>query len=220
LRKSRAAVGKDFTITVKLNSADFQKGGFSAEDSLQVADWLTADGIDAIEVSGGTYEQPRMMDLDGMETPEMNGLSASTVAREGYFVQFAKAMQGRVQVPLMVTGGFRTAEAMARALQNDAVSIVGLARPLCTDFDGPARLLREGGTLDRPESRLRLGPGWFGPQSPFRLMKTANGFAVMSWYFQQLRTANASQGVLGAFLAERKAQQAWLVDARQAKTLG
>ena len=224
-RKTRAAVGKDFTIAVKLNSADFQRGGFSAEDSLQVADWLTAEGIDLLEVSGGTYEQPRMMDADGLEKPDLNGLTPSTAAREGYFVQFAKAMEQRVRVPMMVTGGFRTAEAMARAVEGGAVSVIGLARPLCTDFEGPGRLLREGGALDRPESRLRLGPGWLGPQSPFKLIKTANGFMVMSWYYQQLRAVarsgelEPSLGVLAAFRRERAAQQQWLVDARAAGTL-
>jgi 2,4-dienoyl-CoA reductase-like NADH-dependent reductase (Old Yellow Enzyme family) len=214
-KRARAAVGRDFTISVKLNSADFQKGGFSAEDSLQVADWLTATGIDVLEVSGGTYEQPRMMDQDGLEAPAMNGLTASTAAREGYFVQFAQAMQGRVRIPLMVTGGFRTADAMARALEG-SVAIVGLGRPLCTDFDGPARLLREGGALDRPEARLRLGPGWLGPQSPFKLIKTANGFMVMSWYYQQLRNiargepVDASLGFLTAFRREQRAQREWL----------
>ena len=223
-KQARAAVGRDFTISVKLNSADFQKGGFSADDSLQVADWLTAEGIDTLEVSGGTYEQPRMMDQDGLEQPDMNGLTTSTAAREGYFVQFAKAMQGRVKVPLMVTGGFRSADAMSRALEGDAVAIVGLARPLCTDFDGPARLLKEGGTLDRPEARLQLGPGWLGPQSPVKLNKSVNGFAVMSWYYQQLRSVastgelDTSLGVFTAFRRERKAQQAWLGEARTAGT--
>ena len=216
VKRTREALGKSFTIAVKLNSADFQKGGFSAEDSLQVADWITAEGIDALEVSGGSYEQPRMMDQDGLEKPELNGLTASTAAREGYFLQFARAMQGRVKVPLMVTGGFRTAEAMAKAITDDKVSLIGLARPLCTDFDGPARLLREGGELPRTEAKLRLGPGWLGPQSPIRLIKTANNFVVMGWYFQQLRVVGATGegdsalGVLTAFNRERKAQREWL----------
>ena len=95
--ETRAAVGRDFTLAVKLNSADFQRGGFSADDSLRVADWLAAAGVDVLEISGGTYEQPRMMDMDGLEQPDMNGLTASTAAREGYFLEFARAMQERVR---------------------------------------------------------------------------------------------------------------------------
>ena len=152
VEQTRAAVGRDFTLSVKLNSADFQRGGFSAEDSLRVVDWLASAGVDLVEVSGGTYEQPRMMDMDGLERPDMNGLTASTAAREGYFVQFARAMQERVSIPLMVTGGFRTAEGMARALEVDRVSLIGLARPLCTDLDGPRRLLSEGVRSTAPRS--------------------------------------------------------------------
>jgi len=225
VKRTRAAVGADFTLAVKLNSADFQRGGFSAEDSLQVADWLEAASIDVLEVSGGTYEQPRMMDMDGLEAPDMNGLTRSTAAREGYFVKFARAIQERVKLPLMVTGGFRSADAMARAVEKDAVSIVGLARPLCTDHDGPGRLLREGGSLDRPEARLRVGPGWLGPQSPIKLIKTINGFAVMSWYYQQLRAVarggelDRSLGVLTAVRRERNAQNEWLREARSSGAL-
>ena len=59
---TRAAVGRDFTLAVKINSADFQRGGFSAGDSLRVVHWMGEAGVDLVEISGGTYEQPRMMD--------------------------------------------------------------------------------------------------------------------------------------------------------------
>jgi 2,4-dienoyl-CoA reductase-like NADH-dependent reductase (Old Yellow Enzyme family) len=218
----RAAVGRSFTLAVKLNSADFQRGGFSADDSMRVADWLAEGGVDLIEVSGGTYEQPRMMDMSGLERPDMNGLTASTAAREGYFVQFARDMQERVRVPLMVTGGFRTADGMAHALEADRVSLIGLGRPLCTDFDGPGRLLREGGALDRPERRVRLGPGWLGPQSPIKTVKVLNGFGAIYWYYQQLRQVartgelDLSLGLLAALRRERADQAAWLAAAAAA----
>nr|WP_314460820.1 hypothetical protein [uncultured Neisseria sp.] len=50
----RAAVGKDFLVDVKLNSADFQKGGFDESESVQVVQKLSEMGIDFIEVSGAT----------------------------------------------------------------------------------------------------------------------------------------------------------------------
>ena len=46
----REAVGPDFPVAVKLNSADFQKGGFAFEDSLQVARWQV-DGDGTTEVN-------------------------------------------------------------------------------------------------------------------------------------------------------------------------
>ncbi len=150
----------------------------------------------------------------------MNGLTASTAAREGYFLEFAREMRERVSIPLMVTGGFRSADGMARALEVDGVSLIGIGRPLCTDLDGPARLLREGGALDRPEARVRLGPGWLGPQSPIKMIKAVNGVGAIYWYYQQLRHIARtgellpSLGVVAALVRERRAQAAWLAAAR------
>ena len=62
----RTAVGPEFPIGVKLNSADFQRGGFDFTESLQVAKWLEAAGVDLLEISGGTYEQPRLLNVEGM----------------------------------------------------------------------------------------------------------------------------------------------------------
>ena len=56
VRAVRAAVGKDFSVSVKLNSSDFQKGGFMPEEAVQVAEWLEQEGIDLLEISGGNYE--------------------------------------------------------------------------------------------------------------------------------------------------------------------
>ena len=65
--QTRAAVGPDFPISVKINSADFQRGGFSFEDSQIVVRWLDEAGVDLVEISGGNYEQPSMMKMEGME---------------------------------------------------------------------------------------------------------------------------------------------------------
>uniref|UniRef100_UPI002616DDDC NADH:flavin oxidoreductase/NADH oxidase family protein n=1 Tax=Novosphingobium sp. TaxID=1874826 RepID=UPI002616DDDC len=89
----RAGVGPEFPIGVKLNSADFQKGGFAFEESVIVARWLQDAGVDLLEISGGSYEQPAMMDIAGMQAPEMPPQRASTAAREAYFVDFAKTMR-------------------------------------------------------------------------------------------------------------------------------
>jgi 2,4-dienoyl-CoA reductase-like NADH-dependent reductase (Old Yellow Enzyme family) len=68
---ARVKTGADFTITVKLNSADFQQGGFSFAECKQVVKWLEEHQVDLIEISGGNYEQARMMDIEGMEAPDM-----------------------------------------------------------------------------------------------------------------------------------------------------
>jgi hypothetical protein len=175
---------------------------------------LAVAGVDVLEISGGSYEQPRMMGMDGLEKPV--GMAASTKAREAYFLDFAVQMRAKVQMPLMVTGGFRTAAAMARAITDDGVSLIGLARPLCFRTDGPARLLAGASELDRWENRLRVGPGIFGPSSPFAMIKAINGFGATYWYYQQLRRLADGEppdeklGVLNALSREQTAQAAWL----------
>lgn len=212
VRRARACLPAGFALAVKLNSADFQRGGFAAEESLRVAEWLREAGIDLLEISGGSYESPRMMNIAGIEDDGETAVAASTAAREAYFLEFAAEMRRTVAVPLMVTGGFRTAAAMASALADDGISLIGLGRPLCVDPAGPRRLLEGAPELECHEKQLRLGPGWLGPGSPVLMLKTINGFGVMSWYYQQLRRMGAGlrpdpkMGVLRAFVREQWSQ--------------
>lgn len=133
VRAVRAAIGAQRILSVKLNSADFQRGGFSEEESLEVIRMLDDEGVDLLEISGGTYE-----------APAMSGTQAeSTNAREAYFLEFAERVRAVAQLPLMVTGGFRSGRAMTEALAGGATDVIGLARPLALEPDLPAALLRD-----------------------------------------------------------------------------
>ena len=98
----RAQVGSGYAVSVKLNSSDFQKGGFSPEESLQVARWLNDAGVDLLEISGGSYEQPAMMDIEGMEARYEETKRTSTLAREAYFLTYAEEIRKVATMPLMV----------------------------------------------------------------------------------------------------------------------
>ncbi|MEE4537062.1 MAG: NADH:flavin oxidoreductase/NADH oxidase family protein [Erythrobacter sp.] len=183
----RAVVGPQFPVSVKLNSADFQKGGFDFEDSLEVVRWLEADSVDLIEISGGTYEQPKLVGLEGIEPEEPQSSAPSTLAREAYFADFAQAMQVETTVPLMVTGGFRTRGAMLQALQKGAADVIGLGRPMCLMTDAPRRLIEgEIQRLPRYEDRLELLPAALALLKRFQLVKAASGFAGIYWFYEQL----------------------------------
>ncbi len=69
VRAVRAATAPDFCVSVKLNSSDFQQGGFSTEDCLQVVKWLGEASVDLIEISGGNYEKPAMMGSGARKAP-------------------------------------------------------------------------------------------------------------------------------------------------------
>jgi 2,4-dienoyl-CoA reductase-like NADH-dependent reductase (Old Yellow Enzyme family) len=166
----RRQVGRDFPVAIKLNSSDFQRGGFSEEESMATIHALVEAGIDLIEISGGTYEAPA---LSGTMQEQKK---ASTVAREAYFLEFAEKVRSSVKVPLMVTGGFRSAAGMNAALRSGALDVVGLARLLAIDPDAPAALLK-------------------GQDSPHRVRQIITGIkqidrlAIMEvfWYELQLK---------------------------------
>lgn len=182
----RERVGPAFPVSVKLNSADFQRGGFAFEDSLAVAALLEEAGIDLIEISGGNYEQPRLLGIEGMERAEEQNVAPSTAAREAYFVDFAQAMQQKVTVPLMVTGGFRSRAAMESALASGAADVIGIGRPFCTVPDAALQLFEGAERLPSPEHDLALIPPRLGFLKRLQLLKTLDGFAVQYWFYGQL----------------------------------
>ena len=214
--RAREALGADFPISVKLNSADFQKGGFDFDDSLTVARWLADGGVDLLEISGGTYEQPRLLNLDGIEPIEEQSLARSTLAREAYFVDFAKAMREELSIAIMVTGGLRRKEVMNHVLETGGADMIGLGRPLCVDADGPNRLLNGEGELARYEDNLSLLPGWLMWLTKFNAVRTINSFATQFWFYEQIANIGRTGAtdpkltVLSATMAQQKAASAWM----------
>lgn len=135
IEAARARVKPGFGIGVKLNSADFQRGGFAFEDARQVVQWMNGKGVDFVELSGGSYESPAMQGNPQEEddvTPK-----TSTEAREAYFVDFARDIAKVADMPIMVTGGItKLATAEAALAQDDAgigVAMLGIARAMASD---------------------------------------------------------------------------------------
>jgi 2,4-dienoyl-CoA reductase-like NADH-dependent reductase (Old Yellow Enzyme family) len=188
VRAVRREVGDDFPISVKINSADFQKGGFSSADCHAVAQLLDHERIDLLELSGGNYEAPTMMmGRDGTK----NGAMAS-IGREAFFLQYAEDLRQTVKTPLMVTGGFRSRATMLVALEDRALDMIGLGRPFCVQPDFPQGMLR--GSMDSApaiERRLEFGPGPLGPKSFIKVVRQLNYAAVTAWCWLQMhRLAN------------------------------
>ncbi len=127
----RAAVGPAFPIGVKLNSADFQRGGFTIEESMDVARALEAAGVDLLEISGGSYESPAMA----------RTTRASTREREAYFLDYARQIRAVTRLPLMLTGGLRTRATMDGVLAAGDIDVIGIARPLTYAPELPTALL-------------------------------------------------------------------------------
>lgn len=119
----RQRVAPIFCVAVKLNSADFQRGGFDAADAARVVEMLNAKAVDLVELSGGSYESPAM---------QGQTRDGSSLAREAYFLEFAEKIGDIARMPLMVTGGVRRKEVAERVVSG-SVSMVGLATALAIE---------------------------------------------------------------------------------------
>lgn len=169
VREVRLRVPPRFAVAVKLNAADFSRGGFSEEDSLEVVRLLEREQLDFLEVSGGTYEKGASFGHGQVPSP-----------REAYFLSFVERARAIASMPLLLTGGFRSGTAMREALASGAVDLIGLARPLALEPELPRRLL-DGGDAHLAERRRW---SWLRAIAPA---------AEMAFYSAQLRRIGDGQ---------------------------
>jgi len=180
VRAIRVKVGDDIPISVKLNSSDFQNGGFSHEECLQVVAWLEEASVDLLEISGGYYEQPSMM---GAKSATGEAVRESTVKREAYFMDYAASIRQATKIPLMVSGGFRSRAVMDAALTEGNTDIIGIGRPFCVEADIANKLLANAEAVatahENTISPAKAGLGWFCLQI-IRLADGLNAAAQMT----------------------------------------
>ncbi len=194
VRAIRARVS--FSLGLKLNSADFQRGGFDEAESMAVLEALDEEGLDLVEISGGTYESAAMFE----ETVPMR---ESTRRREAFFLEYAERARARMKrTPIMLTGGFRTIEGMQDALSS-GIDVIGLARPLAAEPDLCARLLGGEATHAAP---VRLATG----------QATIDAVLQGAWYQAQIDRVSrglepdlaiGKWGAAARYLAPRRARR-------------
>ncbi|EXJ22953.1 2,4-dienoyl-CoA reductase [NADPH] [Alkalibacterium sp. AK22] len=168
----RQTLGKDFSISVKLNSSDFSPGGFTGKEATEAIKILATAGIDLVEISGGSYENPHMFQSVERETI--------------FFLDYAEQLMETVDIPLVVTGGFRTLERMEQALEQKSTSMIGLARPLALYPDLPRKLMNgemTGADLPRLTTGIK------------HLDKKIGGLMAISYYEQQMKNIASGRAV-------------------------
>ena len=175
-RAMRDALGDDFPIGLKLNSSDGVEGGFSEQDALSVIETMAAMGLDLVEISGGTYTKPPVDVVDGVD-PRRGTI---------FFLDFARRLQGRVDIPVALTGGFLAAPDMEEVLASGAADMIGIGRGLVVSPDLPNKILDGGSheTVSLPRVT-----------TPVSAVDRALGsILVISWYEHQLcRLAEGKQ---------------------------
>lgn len=121
-KEVRKRVGMSFPVLVKINSEDFLEGGFTIHEMIKVAHMLEDLGIDAIEMSGGTF-------LSGKLIPSRVGTSKSE-EREVYYREAATAFKNKIKTPLILVGGFLSFNIVDDAVTSGLTDYVALSRPL------------------------------------------------------------------------------------------
>ncbi|MEL6675371.1 MAG: NADH:flavin oxidoreductase/NADH oxidase family protein [Bacteroidota bacterium] len=149
VRQCREKLGPDYPLSVKINSADFQRGGFEESDAMYVIKALEELKVDLLEISGGTYEN--IIFLTKRYQKE------STRQREAYFLDFAEKIRTQTTLPLMVTGGFRSLAFCEEVIASGKLDVIGFARPYLMDASFPQSMLD--GTVERvPDAAFDFKP--------------------------------------------------------------
>lgn len=177
VRRIRERVSPGFAVGIKLNSADFQRGGFSEDESRSVVQFLADESLDLIEVSGGSYESPAMIGRPA-------SAPSSTRRREAYFLEYAETVRAIApHIPIAVTGGFRSRAGMIEAITAGACDIVGLGRPATAHPDAATQILvARTDRIDTAQTAFTL---------PRRLsthprLRTFESFVDMQWHLDQM----------------------------------
>ena len=126
LQGVRQAVGAGYPVLVKINCQDFIENGLTIEDSLQAAKMLVAEGIDAIELSGGILSSPKL-------SPSRLGIK--TEDQEAYFQEDARAFKAQIDVPLILVGGNRSFAVAERLVQDGIADYISMSRPFIREPD-------------------------------------------------------------------------------------
>lgn len=188
----RAHVGAEFAISVKLNAADFQRGGFTLDESAQVALWLSEAGIDHLDITGGDFEHLRLFGHKGdpREVSEPDVIRSDSLS--GYFTDCALSIADRLsavqsKVSVMATGGFRSRDAIEHVLGIGGIDMIGLGRPFCTTPDIASRLL-DGGNVEMPAmAPKRVEALVHGLLSRTKVYRVLRAQSEVAWFGRQIK---------------------------------
>lgn len=207
VRAVRGNVSATFAVAVKLNSADFQRGGFDASDARAVIEMLAPLGVDLVELSGGSYESPAMTG---------RAVDERTLAREAYFLTLAKELAQTSPLPLMLTGGI-VRRPVAEEVLAEGVALVGMGTALAIDPELPNKW------RTRADARVQLEPITFKDKA----LASAVGMARVRYQLRRLGSGRAPRPTVSPVIAFAREEihrrcalrryRAWLL-ARQHKS--
>ena len=112
LRAVKGALGGETLLMYRLGADDLLPGGLTIDTTGRFSVLLQENGIDLIDVSGG--------------------MSAFSIVdrKPGFFRTHSREIKARVSVPVLVTGGVKTAGFAEEILESGDADIVGIGRAL------------------------------------------------------------------------------------------
>ena len=151
-RAIRNAVGNDFPVLIKLNSEDFLENGFSIDEMIELSGMLEKEGINAIELSGGSIQSHRDFRpvRPGNPDPE---------AEETYYLDAASRYKEKINVPLMLVGGIRSFAVAEKLVNNNITDYISMCRPFIREPD----LVNRWQSGDYTKSECRMDNACYRP---------------------------------------------------------
>lgn len=116
---TRAAVGEDFPISVRLGACDYMDGGITVDDGVFAAKKLEQLGVDMLSVTGG---------LCGFIVPQL-------LQNRAYFEELTRKIKNSVSIPVVCTGGVTEPQVADSILRDSSADLIGVGR---TVFKNPA----------------------------------------------------------------------------------
>jgi 2,4-dienoyl-CoA reductase-like NADH-dependent reductase (Old Yellow Enzyme family) len=150
VRAARNTVGRRYPILIKMNCEDFLEGGLTLQDSLKVGSLLQEAGIDALELSGGTF-------LSGKLGPSRGGIKSEE--REAYFKEAARAFKEKLKIPVILVGGIRSFQVAERIVDEGYADYISMSRPFICEPD----LVKRWASGDHGKAECLSDNRCFGP---------------------------------------------------------
>lgn len=182
-----------FCLSVKLNSGDYMKdSGLTQDEALEQVRWLVECGmVDFVEISGGNAEQStsKLHNSFGDKTISVAPKRESTRIREAYFTEFAERVQKfESRVPIQLSGGFRSRNGMADAIESGACDLIGLGRTAVLEPSVPRDVLLNPDLPDDYAIAMshKVRGQWFADMVPVKVVGSGLGIQFFYWNMRRL----------------------------------
>ena len=125
-REIRTLVGEDYFVSIKLNCEDFMENGSILEDNIYLAKELSKEGIDLIEVSGGSASSIKDKGVIRV---------VKNKEEESYFYVQGKKIAEEISTPVSLVGGHKNYDKVNEILNSSEIKFLSFSRSLVAEPD-------------------------------------------------------------------------------------